>query len=643
MTLYRQLLAWVLLIFALMLAVVYSFEFQSTRDYLSSQQESEVINTSTSLGLALTPYLESGDRVGAESVINAIFDGGFYRQIELKMYNDVHTIQRTNKVKIRRVPAWFTSLELFEPVSHQQILTSGWLQLGELTLVGHPGFAYQQLWNAMTDLLSWFIVGFLLTVIAMMRGLQFLLKPLEQIRHQAIEIQKHHFGKPIPLPKTTELKEVVSAINLMSAKLAQQFKEQVAEAESLRKRAFQDSVSGLGNRPYFMGQCHEWIAELGVGGVLMIAVPRLEDLHREEGYRSRDQMVRSIAEVLTEKMNFNTHTSIARLSATEFAVLIPGYDGEQLKRLADRVYIAIADLFVNPVGDAPHFGAIGVAEREGDEDISRLLAKADAATQQGLKDPAQPVVMAAGQALDVPRSDWKRIVLDAVSHESMHFSMQTVTQFSGRKEFHVELYTGIELDGEKYHPGQFMPAIEQFHLGRQFDQAVLEAIAKHLLLDKSRQIAVNLTVSALLDKEFRIWLVEFLARHKAVVENLALEIPETAFVHHLDELGVVIDIIKQQGASIGVDQFGRHLHSLGYLEKVKPSYVKVDYGYTLQAIRDDGDTNVLKAICRAASNLRVTTIVQRIEDTDQIEMLDQLNIDAYQGYVAPPEPVALRA
>ena len=46
------------------------------RANLAQQQETTVINTSTALGLALTPYLENGDKVSAESVIKAVFDGG---------------------------------------------------------------------------------------------------------------------------------------------------------------------------------------------------------------------------------------------------------------------------------------------------------------------------------------------------------------------------------------------------------------------------------------------------------------------------------------------------------------------------------------------------------------------------------------
>ena len=74
-----------LLLFGLLFAATYWVQFNSTRNYLAQQQETTVINTSTALGLALTPYLENGDKVSAESVIKAVFDGGYYKLVRLDL------------------------------------------------------------------------------------------------------------------------------------------------------------------------------------------------------------------------------------------------------------------------------------------------------------------------------------------------------------------------------------------------------------------------------------------------------------------------------------------------------------------------------------------------------------------------------
>jgi hypothetical protein len=118
MTLYRQLLATMLLLFGLLFAATYWVQFNSTRTYLAQQQETTVINTATSLGLALTPYLENGDKVGAESVIQAIFDGGYYRLVRLDLLASKDVIEQENTNNIQGVPQWFVKLGLFPEVSN---------------------------------------------------------------------------------------------------------------------------------------------------------------------------------------------------------------------------------------------------------------------------------------------------------------------------------------------------------------------------------------------------------------------------------------------------------------------------------------------------------------------------------------------
>ena len=83
MTLFRQIYT---LLFALFLLVVASLgyvQFTETQSFLTKQMESDLNNTSNSLGIMLVPDLEAGDIVGAETLINVIFEGGYYQEVKL--------------------------------------------------------------------------------------------------------------------------------------------------------------------------------------------------------------------------------------------------------------------------------------------------------------------------------------------------------------------------------------------------------------------------------------------------------------------------------------------------------------------------------------------------------------------------------
>ena len=388
MTLYRQLLATMLLLFGLLFAATYWVQFDSTRSYLAQQQETTVINTSTALGLALTPYLENGDKVGAESVIKAVFDGSYYKLVRLDLLASKNVIELENSSQIEGVPQWFIGLDLFPEVSNESILTSGWLQLGKLKVVGHPGQTYLKLWQGMGELATWFLVGFLITTLLLMRALNYLLKPLKLICEQAVEIELHHFGHAIPEPRTRELKQVVQAINTLSSKLAVQFKEQADEAENLRVRVYVDAVSGLGNRSCFVGQVNAWIAEAGQGScwwpstcwtisIAKRALPRETTWSSPSPRCSRSCWMVGMGGPCPHLGHQNTPCSVRPTSCRSSG---SGGTHQQPHRRSGG----------QPMGERGALSVVGIAGRDGSDDLSALLTKADNALARRATSGAVP-------------------------------------------------------------------------------------------------------------------------------------------------------------------------------------------------------------------------------------------------------------
>lgn len=640
MTLYKQILAFVICLFAGLLIIAYAVQFQSTRDYLAEQQRISVINTANSVGIALTPYLETGDKVGAESIINAAFDGGYYQEIHLDLLASKQTIEKTNKKEIEGVPDWFIQLNLFKSETYESVLTSGWLQLGKLQVKGHPGDAYFQFWRSMSNLFWSYIACFIVVSALVITALHFLLRPLNLIRRQAVEIEEHHFNKSIPLPKTLELREVVQSINTLTVKLAKQFKEEAVAADLLRERAFRDAVSGLGNRAYFIGQINAWIAEHGTGGIMLVAVDVLDEIYRIEGYGARDQMVKQIANALQTKLSYLDSAAIARISATEYAVLLPGLTGEELLEMAHILNDSIAELIVNPLETDSAFSVIGIAVRNENEDLSALLTKADSALRRARSERLGAVTIEHAEKADTfGRLAWKEIILEALEHDQFDFRVQPVTMLTGERALPSELFTGIRHQGQRFSAAQFMAAVEMFKLGERLDRYVLEHAASVLSANPGMSLSVNLTIGSISSMSFLTYLNDFFIKNKVILPRIAIEIPENAILHQREAVKSLSDICKRSKVMWGIDQFGRHFQSLEYLTELLPVYVKVDQGYMSIISKDENAQSVLAAVCRTAHNAGVITVVTRVESEHQMEIINQLFVDAYQGIVHPAHEI----
>jgi len=218
------------------------------------------------------------------------------------------------------------------------------------------------------------------------------------------------------------------------------------------------------------------------------------------------------------------------------------------------------------------------------------------------------------------RLAWRDLVQDAMARNLWRFKAQPACRFDDGTRLHAELFASISL-------------------GAEFDKAVLEACVPLFRQQPELVLAVNITAGSLCSDEFLTWLRGYLAVNGELKERLLFEIPEAAIMKHKQHVTNLVDVLREQDFLWGVDHYGRHFQSLGYLEELAPAYVKVDHGYTSQVMEPGADTSFLAAVCRAAHNAGVTTIATRVEDQQQVEVLANLHIDGYQGFVHPAFPL----
>ncbi|ATF10071.1 bifunctional diguanylate cyclase/phosphodiesterase [Candidatus Enterovibrio altilux] len=634
MTLYQQLFTWMLAIFFLLIIAVMGIELNTTRNFLLTQQTAEINNTINSMGLAMAPYLESDDKVATESVINALFDGGFYQEVRLKMLSDGSEIIRQYPVTIQGVPNWYIGLDLFPLITEQRTFTSGWLQLAELEVISHPGYAYKEMWNATIQLSVWIGVLFAIAILTIGIQLSRSLSPLALITNRVKEIAHNQFGDPIPLPPTTELKTVVSAINQMSNQLENYFKQQAREAERLREYAYRDTVSGLGNRSFFLGQLKSWLIESAIGGFVIAKVDLITDTYHYQGFEQGDSMVTKFAKKLNTTIADADYTA-SRISKDEFVILAPNCSNDDMRIIGEHLLDIVTDMQQEPMDISPPKVAIGlVANDAKNRDTSVLLAQADNALTQARNEPNHPISMADQTTHDASmgKQQWKSLIIDSIAHDWFVFKLQSAST-SDKHVIHQEVFSAIERGGYYYGASHFLGAVEQLMLGGSFDRYVVSHMIERLTDEESLgPIAINLTQTSVIDASFIRWLTTMMQEHRNLADRLLLEIPESVFVRYPDHISLLTEQTHRFNFGFGVDNYGRHFQALDYLNKFKPSYVKIDFAYTTN-LDNEAQNHVLAAICRTAHNLNITTIATRVETETQINKLSELFVNGFQGFI----------
>ncbi|MGF1759217.1 EAL domain-containing protein [Photobacterium sagamiensis] len=638
MTLYRQLLIWMLVVFFALITSVFVIQFHTTRDFLREQQSTEMDNAISAVGMALSPYLEADDKVSAESVINATFDGSFYSEVNLKMLQDNSELKRTYPSAISGVPAWFRNAIVIQPITRSTTLTSGWMQLATLSVTSSPAHAYIQLWKATVQLVIGFLLTFLFGAVVLAIILSKVLKPLQSIQRRAREMSDNQFGQPLSVPRTRELSDVVLAFNSMSNQLKIHFEQQAQEADKLRIRAYQDPVSGLANRSYLMTQLGSWLSIPSDGGVALLKVDQIPDCYTQKGYEAGDLFVQKLASRLQD-LATDDYT-IARLNQSEFMLIAPNITASELKMIGRSMLNMTSDSQSDPLDVAPVQAAVGLVMRRENDNITTILAQADNALMQAkhqaeepltLFDIVQPSAQSKLQSA-MGKQQWKAVVEEAIADKQFKFNFQKAVDHKGAP-LHQEVFAYIEKGNQRYSAGQFLGAIEQLNAGAPLDMHILEQLFDKLAANPDLgPIAVNITQNSVNDTGFMRWLSNKMQSYQALNSRILFELPEICFIKNSDDAGLLCEIIHQNNFRFGIDNFGHNFSSIGYLSKFRPAYVKLDFAYTNQ-IDNQIKADVLASITRTANNLSITTIASRVETMSQQEKLAELMVRGFQGYV----------
>ena len=152
-------------------------------------------------------------------------------------------------------------------------------------------------------------------------------------------------------------------------------------------------------------------------------------------------------------------------------------------------------------------------------------------------------------------------------------------------------------------------------------------------------IAVNLSQQSITNPQFSLWLTNYLKKIKNP-EKIHFEITEVGITQNLAECIQLCEIIENAGAKLGVDNCGRQMASLTYLQELKPHYIKLDMSLSCYDT-EKGEANqynleLCRALVNIARGLNIKVFITGIEDDLYLETIKPLRAHGYQGYIMPP-------
>ena len=652
MTLYRQLTASIILLLLIAFLGTVIISTQNLRTFLLAQLETHAQDTATSLGLSLSTPLQAHDMTTITSMVDAVFDHGYYRQLDITTLNGDTLISRSNQTKNGKVPEWFTDIIDLQPPVTEALVMSGWQQVGKVQVSSHPGYAYGELWSNTVETLRWFLLlATVITVIGLI-AVKILLRPLRLIESQADAICNATYPPQMELPRTRELQRVVMAMNRMSGKISSIFAEQSALTERLRKQAYEDPVTGLGNRRYLDRQLQTLLEsreESSMGALLLLELHGLSEVNLSAGYQEGDQLLRCTARLISARIKNIDHCFAARLSGAGYGIVAAGMHKADAESLADELCHDLLRLRADGLAHGENIGHIGIALWKRQDALHDLFAEADtalrAAQSSGINNWKRFIPSSATHVHGHGSGYWHKVLQQALDSESITLFTQPVTAIGNNsiaRPHHEILLRIPNRDGNFTTASVFMPMAERTGLASDIDKLAISRLLEHMQAenDSPPVYAVNLSSSSLHNPVFMEWLCRRLQDAPACARRLCIEFPEYGALVDIQHTRNLVERLDALGCHCGIDHFGRGFYSFGYLRNIKVRYLKIDGSYTRGIDAEEDNQFLIQALTRTAHSVDIAVIAQAVETPAELDSLENMHLDGIQGFLnGIPQPL----
>lgn len=195
-------------------------------------------------------------------------------------------------------------------------------------------------------------------------------------------------------------------------------------------------------------------------------------------------------------------------------------------------------------------------------------------------------------------------------------------------------------------PGFFVPYYEQTGKVTEIDFFVLRCVCRMLRRrldhgDAVVTVSCNFSRMHFTKPDFAQKFETVLEKYHVPKELIEVEITETLVMEEMEEkiAEQTLDDLHAKGVRLSIDDFGSGYSSLGVIEKIPASVIKLDRSFLLNQEDRVRQVVIMKSIVDLADNLGAQIVCEGVETEEDVELMREIGARVAQGYrYAKPVP-----
>lgn len=627
MSLFKQITMIMSLFLFFILVSVMVLNFQSSAKYAEDELSNNAQNTASSLSLSLSNA--KGDTSIMSTMINALFDSGYFQKIVLLDTNNEVIYERIMQSEVSSIPSWFKGLyDLKTPIASSTV-SSGWNPIGTVQITPMQENAHIKLYQNFLELLKTFAIISLITFLLLYSLLRLLLSSLQRLEEQAEAVSNNNFIINKKIPSTLEFKEVTLAMNKMVTKVKDIFEREASAAKENHKLLYTDSLTGLGNRNFFELKLNDFLSSQEAdasGTILTLFFEGVSQANKALGHEKVNRLIQELSGTLSEAMQTQKQAVISRIDGTKISVIFPRMQKVDVEEIADDILArAIMVLEKSSVDEYDCALKLLLLNYNRQDRVSLVLDKIEKELSLSQKN-AVTYNSSENEEKEIIE---KEIIENRIKEHSIALALQDVYDLNG-DIFHSEAYVRLYDEEKNLHEaGDFIPLVHKMRLDTKLDQNVINYALKESSLE-DREIAINISLRFIEDADMVQWLKERLAGLDGE-RALNFEISNHSLLRSIKDALAFANMLHEAGHNFGIDRFNiEEDTNLNYLQMLKPKYLKIDNIYLHDMLQSEqGQTN--HALQSLIESLDIKIISTNLEDEKIKDALQSKGIKYFQG------------
>lgn len=376
--------------------------------------------------------------------------------------------------------------------------------------------------------------------------------------------------------------------------------------------------------------------------LLLVDVDRFRSVNAIFGYEAADKLLQDVLDRILAAVP--SSALVARISADEFAVLIPGGGSQAAKHLQD----VLRDPFRVAGGQVCLTASIGLAQYpEHASGMDALLTVAVNAASRA-KQEGGNVIVEADHEDGSNTARWYELDLglrDALDRNEFRLDFQPQLELATGRVVGFEALLRWERRGSIVAPSEFIPALESTGLIIDVGEWVLKqaCLQTRAWADEglvNTRVSVNVSATQLRRSNFARIVEDALSEARLPAQALELEITESLLLDlGADLTHTQLARLRRRGIRIALDDFGTGYASLAYLRNLSVDLVKIDRAFVADLEADSRARAVMAALVALGNGLDLELLAEGIEEESQKEILMKGGTKLGQGFLfARPMP-----